>query len=77
MTQGFEAGFLRSAKARRLPAAACEVMIDRIYALREQVPCKVEPIESEEQRRMNACFSQIGELFGEARRRGSRTPHKC
>ena len=77
MTQGFEAGFLRSAKARRLPRSEAEAMIDRIYTQREEAPFKVEPVVSEEQRRMNAYFNEIGELFAEARRRGYRTPHKC
>ena len=57
MTQGFEAGFLRSAKARRLPRSEAEAMIDRIYTQREEAPFKVEPVVSEEQRRMNAYFN--------------------
>ncbi len=77
MTQGFEHGFLRSAKSRKLPKSQIEEMIDRIYQLREDAPTKVEVLESEEQRKLNACFYDIGELFAEARRRGYRTPHKC
>ncbi len=77
MTQGFELGYLRSAKSRRLPKFQIEEMIDRIYQLREEAPTKVEVIKSEEQRKLNAVFYDIAELFSEARRRGYRTPHKC
>ncbi len=77
MTQGFETGYLRSAKSRRLPVTQVEQMIDLIYTLREEAPMKVEVLESEEQRKLNACFYDIAELFSEARRRGYRTPHKC
>jgi hypothetical protein len=52
-------------------------MIDRIYQLREDGPTKVEVLDSEEQRKLNAALYDIAELFSEARRRGYRTPHKC
>lgn len=77
MTSGFEAGFLRSARIRRLPKLQVEVVIDRIYRLREATPLKHQQIEEDWQRRINACASAAADLISEARRRGYRTPHKC
>lgn len=77
MTQGFEAGFLRSARVRRLPTWMVEEMIDRIYEAREQAPFKVEQVEDEWTRRINACADGAADLINTARAMGYRTPHKC
>lgn len=77
MTQGFEAGFLRSARTRGLSREATEEVIDRIYLAREESPYRVVELESDCQQRLNACASGAADLINEARRRGYRTPHKC
>lgn len=77
MTQGFEAAFLRSAKRRKLPRYVIEEVIDRIYAAREKAPFRIEKIEDEWTRRINACAASAAELINSARAMGYRTPHKC
>jgi hypothetical protein len=77
MTQGFETGFLRSARIRYLPDEEVEKVIDRIYAAREQAPFHREQIEDDWTRRMNACASSAADLINSARAMGYRTPHKC
>ena len=77
MTQCFEAGFLRSARIRRLPRSDVEVVIERIIALRERSPYRIEQIEESWRRRMNACVAAAAEAISDARSRGYRTPHKC
>lgn len=77
MTQGFEAAFLRSAKCRNLSRYEIEDVIDRIYAAREEAPFRVEQIEDEWTRRINACAASAADLINSARAMGYRTPHKC
>ena len=77
MTQGFEVGFLRSARVRGLPTWMVEEVIDRIFDAREQAPFKVEEVEDEWTRRVNACAAGAADLINTARAMGYRTPHKC
>lgn len=77
MTQGFEAGFLRSARIRRLPVEKVEEVIDRIYRTRENGTSSTEIIQRDSERLLNAQLAQAADFLGEARRRGYRTPHKC
>lgn len=77
MTQGFEASYLRGAKIRKLSRESMQQVIDRIYALREGIGMTQDQVETEWQRRINACASSAADYITEARRRGYRTPHKC
>jgi hypothetical protein len=77
MTQGFEAGFLRSARIRRLPIPKVGEVIDRIYASREQSPFRLEQVEDEWIGRINTCAASAADLINSARAMGYRTPHKC
>jgi hypothetical protein len=77
MSQGFERGFLHSARIRRLSRFEIEDVIDRIYLLRE-VGLTPEPVETDPfLAKLNACADYAAGLFAEARHRGYRTPHKC
>lgn len=77
MTQGFEAAFLHSAKFRLIDTDEIERVLERIYDLRESCTLTPVQIESDFERRLEACAAQTAELFNDARFRGYRTPHKC
>lgn len=68
MTSGFESGFLRSTRFRRLPKLQVEAVIDRIYMLREVTSLKHEEIWEDWQRQIKACVSAGADLISEARR---------
>lgn len=77
MTQGFEASFLPGARIRKLPKGQLEVVIDRVYNLREGRAATPDEIRTDAESRLRMASHSDADWIAEASRRGYRTPHKC